>query len=77
MSQVRSLILASLLAFILPEAIAVATQLAALPPNAVGLMKRALAACAVTDLRAALAIETDATVAGMMDPATLALVKDF
>jgi hypothetical protein len=33
-------------------------------------MKRALNVGAVTDLRAALAVETEATVAGMLDPDT-------
>jgi enoyl-CoA hydratase/carnithine racemase len=55
---------------LIDEAISVATRLAALPPAAVGRMKRALNAGAVTNLRAALAVETEATVAGMLDPDT-------
>jgi enoyl-CoA hydratase/carnithine racemase len=55
---------------LLDEARSVAARLAELPPAAVGRMKRALNAGAVTDLRAALAVETEATVAGMLDPDT-------
>ena len=61
---------------LLDEANAVARRLAALPPRAVRAMKRTLNATATTDLRAALRLETDATVAGFLDPATLALVRD-
>jgi enoyl-CoA hydratase/carnithine racemase len=55
---------------LMDEARSVAARLAALPPGAVARMKRALNAGAVTDLRAALAVETEATVAGMLDPDT-------
>ena len=55
---------------LMDEARAVAARLAALPPAAVGRMKRALSTGAVTDLHAALAVETEATVAGMLDPDT-------
>jgi hypothetical protein len=40
-------------------------------------MKRALNRCAATDLRTALAVETDATVAGFLDPETTRLLKAF
>jgi hypothetical protein len=40
-------------------------------------MKRALNQTASTDLRAALEIETEATVAGFLDPLTTRLLHDF
>jgi enoyl-CoA hydratase/carnithine racemase len=55
----------------------VATRLAALPPLAVGAMKRVLNRTASTDLAAALRLETEATVAGFLDPETTRLLKDF
>jgi enoyl-CoA hydratase/carnithine racemase len=55
---------------LMDEARSVAARLAALPAPAVSRMKRALNVGAVTDLRAALAVETEATVAGMLDPDT-------
>jgi enoyl-CoA hydratase/carnithine racemase len=55
----------------------VATRLAALPPLAVGAMKRVLNRTASTDLVAALRLETEATVAGFLDPETTRLLKDF
>jgi enoyl-CoA hydratase/carnithine racemase len=55
---------------LMDEARSVAARLAALPSPAVSRMKRALNVGAVTDLRAALAVETEATVAGMLDPDT-------
>jgi enoyl-CoA hydratase/carnithine racemase len=62
---------------LLEEALSVARQLAALPTRSVQAMKRALNATAATDLRAALAIETESTVAGFLDPLTTRLLKDF
>jgi len=59
------------------EAAAVAAQLAALPTLSVQAMKRTLNATAATDLRAALAAETEATVAGFLDPLTTQLLQDF
>jgi len=59
------------------EAAAVATQLAALPTLSVQAMKRTLNATAATDLRAALTAETEATVAGFLDPLTTQLLQDF
>ena len=53
-----------------------AARLAGLPPLAARAMKRVLNRAAVTDLRAALALETEATVAGMLDPQTTRLIKD-
>ena len=52
------------------EAHAVAARLAALPTLAARAMKRVLNEGAVTDVRRALAAETEATVAGMLDPET-------
>ncbi|MCL5776209.1 enoyl-CoA hydratase/isomerase family protein [Limibaculum sp. FT325] len=59
------------------EAMAVARRLAALPPLAVRAMKRTLNATATADLHRALQLETDATVAGFMDPETTRLLKAF
>jgi enoyl-CoA hydratase/carnithine racemase len=58
------------------EASAVARRLAALPSLAVRQMKRTLNATAATDLRVALALETEATVTGFLDPLTTQLVRD-
>jgi enoyl-CoA hydratase/carnithine racemase len=55
---------------LLGEAHAVAARLAALPTLAARAMKRVLNEGAVTDIRRALAAETEATVAGMLDPET-------
>ncbi len=62
---------------LLAEAGRVAAQLAALPPLAVRAMKRTLNQTAMTDMRAALALETQATIDGFMDPETTRLLKDF
>ena len=59
------------------EAEAVAARLAALPPLAVRAMKRVLNQSAAVDLRAALRLETGATVDGFMDPETTRLLRDF
>jgi enoyl-CoA hydratase/carnithine racemase len=59
------------------EAATVARRLAALPTLSTQAMKRALTGAAATDLRAALAIETEATVAGFLDPLTTELLQDF
>ena len=55
----------------------VATRLANLPPLATSAMKRVLNLTASTDVAAALRLETDATVAGFLDPETTRLLKDF
>jgi enoyl-CoA hydratase/carnithine racemase len=62
---------------LLPEAAAVARQLASLPTLSVQAMKRTLNRTASTDLREALRLEEDATVAGFLDPLTTTLLKDF
>lgn len=59
------------------EAVATARRIAALPTLSTQAMKRALNATATTDLRSALAIETEATVAGFLDPLTTELLQDF
>lgn len=59
------------------EAHAVAARLAALPTLSVRSMKRTLNATAACDLHRALQLETDATVAGFMDPETTRLLKAF
>ena len=59
------------------EAQAVAGKLAALPPLSVRAMKRVLNRCAASDLNRALELETDATVAGFLDPETTERLKDF
>jgi enoyl-CoA hydratase/carnithine racemase len=62
---------------LLDEAHAVAHRLAALPQLAVRAMKRVINQTASTDIRAALAHETRATIDGFMDPETIHLVRNF
>jgi len=62
---------------LMDEALAVASQLADLPQQAVQLMKRALNDTAVTDIERALSIETDATVAGFLNPETTDRLLSF
>lgn len=59
------------------EARTLARKLAALPPMAVRAMKRTLNATAAADLHRALQLETDATVAGFLDPETTSRLKAF
>ena len=54
-----------------------AKRLAALPTLSVRAMKRVLNGAAVPDLHRALQLETDATVAGFLDPETTRRLKDF
>ncbi|THD84548.1 enoyl-CoA hydratase/isomerase family protein [Aliigemmobacter aestuarii] len=56
---------------------ATAERLAALPPLSVRAMKRVLNAAALPDIHRALALETDATVAGFLDPETTRLLQAF
>jgi enoyl-CoA hydratase/carnithine racemase len=56
---------------------ATALRLARLPPNAVRAMKRVLRHTSSADFEQALDLESEATVAGFMDPQTTALLKDF
>ena len=62
---------------LLASAHEVAERLALLPPLATAAMKRVLNRTASTDLVGALQLETDATVAGFLDPETARLLKDF
>jgi enoyl-CoA hydratase/carnithine racemase len=62
---------------LMDAAFEVATRLAGLPPASVRAMKRVLNQTAAVDLEKALQLETDATVAGFMDPETTARLKDF
>lgn len=55
----------------------VASRLAQLPPLAAAAMKQVLNRTASTDLTEALRLETEATVAGFLDPETTRLLKDF
>ncbi len=59
------------------EALALARRLADLPALSVRAMKRTLNATAATDIHRALALETDATVAGFLDPETTRRLKAF
>ena len=59
------------------EAVTVARRLAALPQLSVRAMKRVLLAAGLPDFHRALALETEATVAGFLDPETTRLLKDF
>jgi enoyl-CoA hydratase/carnithine racemase len=58
-------------------ALEVATRLAQLPTLAASAMKRVLNQTSSTDLSGALRLETEATVAGFLDPETTRLLKDF
>lgn len=59
------------------EAVAVARRLSALPALSVRAMKRVLNHCAASDIHTALQLETEATIAGFLDPQTTRLLKDF
>jgi enoyl-CoA hydratase/carnithine racemase len=59
------------------EATMVARKLAALPARAVTAMKRTLNVTAAIDLGVGMHLETDATVAGFLDPLTTELLSDF
>jgi enoyl-CoA hydratase/carnithine racemase len=62
---------------LLKEAENLAYRLAALPSLSTRAMKRVLNQTSVSSLKSALELETDATVAGFMDPKTTQLLKDF
>ena len=62
---------------LLTEAREVAGRLSALPPLSVRAMKRVLNQSASTDLNTALRLETEATIAGFLDPETTERLKDF
>lgn len=62
---------------LMDEAHRVAARLSALPPLSVRAMKRVLNRCAASDLEAALRLETEATIAGFLDPETTERLKNF
>lgn len=62
---------------LMDEAHNVATRLSELPPLSVRAMKRVLNQCAMNDVTRALNLETDATVAGFLDPETTQRLKAF
>lgn len=62
---------------VIDEATALAGRIAVLPPRSVRALKRVLNQCALQDIERALALETDATVAGFLDPETTRLLKSF
>ena len=62
---------------LMDEARSVANQLSRLPPLSTRAMKKALNQCAASDLERALQAETEATVAGFLDPETTERLKDF
>ncbi|PWE33232.1 enoyl-CoA hydratase/isomerase family protein [Maritimibacter sp. 55A14] len=62
---------------LMAEARAVAGELAGLPPLSVRAMKRVLHAAALPDIGRAMALETDATVAGFLDPETTRRLSEF
>lgn len=62
---------------LMDEARAVAAKLSDLPPLSVRAMKRVLNQCAASDLKTALRLETEATIAGFLDPETTKRLKDF
>jgi len=62
---------------LLDESRALAARLAGLPPRAVRDMKRVLNQCAQADIERALSLETEATVAGFLDPETTRRLKEF
>ena len=62
---------------LMAEAYAVAAKIAGLPPGAVKDMKQTLARTATSDLVAAMALETDATVRGFLDPGTKLRIASF
>ena len=62
---------------LMDEALSVAGRIAALPHGAATDMKRTLARTATSDLKAAMALETEATIRGFLDPETARRVKQF
>jgi len=60
---------------LIDEALAVARKLAAQPPTSLQATKRVISRIATSDLREAMRLETDATVAAFMDPETTKRLK--
>ncbi|MCP3688164.1 MAG: enoyl-CoA hydratase/isomerase family protein [Gammaproteobacteria bacterium] len=63
--------------YLLREAYKVALKLAGLPTLSTRAMKRVLNQTAMSDLTTAMALETEATIEGFLDPKTTELLKDF
>ncbi len=59
------------------ESLGLARRLAAQPTRSIQAMKRILNQCAASDIERALALETDATVEGFLDPETTRRLRDF
>jgi enoyl-CoA hydratase/carnithine racemase len=59
------------------EARAVANRLSELPPLSVRAMKRVLNQTVSSDLNRSLKLETEATIAGFLDPETTERLKNF
>jgi enoyl-CoA hydratase/carnithine racemase len=59
------------------EAIGVAEKLASQPRLSLHAMKRVLNQAGAAEINRALDLETEATVAGFLDPETTRLLKDF
>lgn len=62
---------------LMEAAVELGARIGDLPPKAMQAMKRILNQTAATDINNALQLETDATVAGFMDPETTERLKDF
>ncbi len=62
---------------LMEEANRIAKRLSDLPPLSLRAMKRVLNQSASTDLNHAIHLETEATIAGFLDPETTRLLKDF
>ena len=62
---------------LMAEAMTVARKLAAQPPLSLHAMKRVLNQAGAAEINRALDLETEATVAGFLDPETTRLLKDF
>lgn len=64
-------------AALLDEAMAVARRIAALPQGAVSDLKRVLSRAASLDMEGAMALESEATVRGFLDPETARRIAEF
>jgi len=62
---------------VLEAGLRLARELAAAPTRSLRAMKRVLNRCALGDVEQALALETEATVAGFLDPETTRRLRDF
>lgn len=62
---------------LMAEAQKAAFRLSQLPPLSTRAMKRVLNSCAINDISRALALETEATIQGFLDPETTKRLKEF